>query len=195
MGRGWYEAWTRKATDFRAISSGSDTWALGVEDAQDASGKPVLVKRRYLVLTAILIVAAFLAGAFLGPRVFKSPAAHAEERWYFSPRSDYTMTIEGQCFCPWGSTYTVTVRGNEPIRIESAGHRLSLRAARAGGTPLTVDNLFTMVHALTANYGAQNVDVTYDPKWGYPLTIATGGRADAVDDELSLAVTSFQEGR
>ena len=52
-----------------------------------------------------------------------------------------------------------------------------------------------MVHALTAKYGSQNVDVTYDPQWGYPLTIATGGRADAVDDELSLAVTSFQEGR
>jgi hypothetical protein len=151
--------------------------------------------RKYLVLTAILIVAAFLAGAFLGPRLFKSSAARAEERWYFSPRSDYTMTIEGQCFCPWDSTYTVTVRRNEPIQIESAGHRLSLRAARAVGTPLTVDDLFTMVHALTASYGSQNVDVTYDPQWGYPLTIATGGEADAVDDERSLAVTSFQEGR
>jgi hypothetical protein len=152
--------------------------------------------RKYLVLTAILIVAAFLVGVFLGPRVFKSSAARAEERWYFSPRSDYTMTIDYQSFGSLFSTYTVTVRANQPTHVAAAdGQRLSLRAARAVGTPLTVDDLFTMVHSLIARYGSRNVDVTYDPQWGYPLTIATGGEADAIDDELSLAVTSFQEGR
>jgi hypothetical protein len=152
--------------------------------------------RRYLLVTAILVVAALLAGAFLGPLVFKSPLASAEERWFFSPRSDYTMTLEPQSFGAWVPTYTVTVRSNQPTHVAAAdGRRLSLRAARAVGTPLTVENLFTLVHSLIALYGSRNVDVTYDPQWGYPLTIATGGAADAVDDELSLAVTSFQEGR
>lgn len=153
--------------------------------------------RRYLLVTAILVVAALLAGAFLGPLVFKSPLTSAEERWYFSPRSDYTMTLEGQCFCPWGETYTVTVRGNQPTHIVRAhgGRALSLRDARAFGTPLTVDDLFTLTHALIAKYGSQNVEVTYDPEWGYPVTIQTGGDADAIDDEISVAVTSFHEGR
>jgi hypothetical protein len=42
---------------------------------------------------------------------------------------------------------------------------------------------------------SSTADVTYDPQWGYPVTIQTGGRADAIDDEISVAVTSFQEGR
>ena len=43
--------------------------------------------RRYLLVTAILVVAALVAGAFLGPRVFTSAINSAEERWFFSPRS------------------------------------------------------------------------------------------------------------
>ncbi len=153
--------------------------------------------RRYLLVTAILVVAALLAGAFLGPLVFKSPRASAEERWYFSPRSDYTMTLDLQSF---GSTltptYTVTVRSNQPTHMAIPdGRGLSLRAARAVGTPLIVDDLFTLVHALIAQYGSANVDVTYDPQWGYPVTIKTGGDLNAIDDEISVAVTKFQEGR
>ena len=30
---------------------------------------------------------------------------------------------------------------------------------------------------------------------GYPVTIETGGDANTEDDELTLAVTSFEEGR
>ena len=152
--------------------------------------------RRYLLVTAILVVAALFAGAFLGPLVFKSSLTSAEERWFFSPRSDYTMTIDHQCFCSWIPTYTVTVRSTQPTHMATAeGRRLSLREARAVGTPLTVEDLFTLVHALVARYGSRNVDVTYDPQWGYPVTIKTGGRADAIDDEISVAVTSFHEGR
>ena len=152
--------------------------------------------RRYLLVTAILVVAAFFAGAFLGPLVFKSSLTSAEERWFFSPRSDYTMTIDHQYFGAWVETYTVTVRSTQPTHVAAAdGRRLSLRVARAVGTPLTVEDLFTLVHSLVALYGSRNVDVTYDPQWGYPVTIKTGGRADAMDDEMSLAVTSFQEGR
>ena len=153
--------------------------------------------RRYLLVTAILVVARSLAGAFLGPRIFPSSIATAEDRWFSAPRSDYTMTIDHQCFCPWAPTYTVTVRGNQPIRLVQAasGRRLSLRAARALGTPLTVEDLFTLAHALIALYGSRNVDVTYDPQWGYPVTIATGGDPNAIDDEISVAVTSFHEGR
>ncbi len=90
----------------------------------------------------------------------------------------------------------MTVRGNQPTRMVSAeGRGLSLRAARALGTPLTVEDLFTLAHALIAQYGSGNVDVTYDPQWGYPVTIATGGDPNAIDDEISVAVTSFHEGR
>ena len=152
--------------------------------------------RRYVLVTAILVVAALLAGAFLGPLVFKSSLTSAEERWFFSQRSDYTMTLDGQCFCPWGQIYRVTVRGNQPTRLETAdGQGLSMRAARAVGTPLTVEDLFTLVHSLIARYGSENVDVTYDPQWGYPVTIQTGGDPNAIDDEISAAVTSFHEGR
>ena len=58
-----------------------------------------------------------------------------------------------------------------------------------------MDDLFTLTHALIAQYGSRNVEVTYDPEWGYPVTIQTGGDADAIDDEISVAVTSFHEGR
>lgn len=106
------------------------------------------------------------------------------------------MTIENQCFCPWAPTYTVTVRANQPTHmVTTDGRRLSLPGARGVATPLTADDLFLLVHALIARFGSQNVDVTYDPQRNYPVTISTGGRADAMDDEISIAVTSFQEGR
>ena len=152
--------------------------------------------RRYVLVMAILVVIALLAGAFLGPRIFPSSIATAEDRWFSAGRSDYTMTLDHECFCPWAPTFTVTVRSNQPIRLVQAhGRSLSLRAARALGTPLTVEDLFTLAHSLIALYGSRNVDVTYDPQWGYPVTIATGGDPNAIDDEISVAVTSFHEGR
>ena len=62
--------------------------------------------RKYLLVTAILVVAALFAGAFLGPLVFKSPLTSAEERWFFSPRSDYTMTLEHQVLLSLGRDRT-----------------------------------------------------------------------------------------
>ena len=56
-------------------------------------------------------------------------------------------------------------------------------------------DLFMLAHELIAEHGSDNVEVSYDPQWGYPMTIVTGGEANAVDDELSLTVTRFQEGR
>ena len=153
--------------------------------------------RRYLLVTAVLVVAALVAGLFLGPHVFPSSIATAEDRWFAAGRSDYRMTIDHDCFCPWAAKFTVTVRGNQPTRMVTAhgGGGPSIREAGAVGTPLTVEDLFTLAHRLIGLYGSRNVDITYDPQWGYPVTIATGGDADAIDDELSLTVTSFQEGR
>ena len=111
--------------------------------------------RRYLLVTAILVVIALLAGAFLGPRIFPSSIATAEDRWFSAARSDYKMTIDHECFCPWAPTFTVTVRSNQPIRLVQAhGRSLSLRAARGLGTPLTVEDLFTLAHSLIALYGS-----------------------------------------
>jgi hypothetical protein len=152
--------------------------------------------RRCLLVTAVLVVAALVAGLFLGPHVFPSSIATAEDRWFAAARSDYRMTIDHECFCPWAAKFTVTVRSNQPIRMVTArGGGPSIREAGAVGTPLTVEDLFTLAHSLIARYGSENVDITYDPQWGYPVTIQTGGDPDAIDDEISVAVTSFHEGR
>jgi hypothetical protein len=88
------------------------------------------------------------------------------------------------------------VRGNQPTRMVTAhGGGPSIREAGAVGTPLTVEDLFTLAHSLIALYGSRNVDITYDPQWGYPVTIQTGGLEEAIDDEHSLTFISFQEGR
>ncbi len=91
--------------------------------------------------------------------------------------------------------FTVTVFGGQVTQVTADGRIIPIDEARQSGAAKTVDDLFMLVHELVARHGAGRVHVTYDPEWGYPLTIETGGDADTADDELSLTVTSFQEGR
>ena len=148
---------------------------------------------RHPVVTAILIVAVGIAAVMFGPRLFKTPLTRAEERWFESPRTEYTMTIEARCFCGVPPRFTVIVRGGEPARAVTEGRRIPMREARDYGIPLTVTDLFMMVHELSARYG--NVQATFDPRWGYPVSIESNGEADTIDDEISLNVTAFREVR
>lgn len=150
---------------------------------------------RHPALTALAILTVLIAGAFIGPRILQSPLARAEERWYEAPRSEYRMTLEARCFCDVPSEFTVTVFGGQVTQVTADGRTIPLKQARQSGAAYTVDDLFMLVHELVARHGAGAVDVTFDPEWGYPVTIETGGDADTMDDELTLAVTSFEEGR
>ena len=150
---------------------------------------------KHPALTAFAIVTVLMAGAFIGPRILESPTARAEERWYEAPRSEYRMTIEVHCFCDGPSEFTVTVFGSQVTQVTAGGRTIPLKKAVKSGAAYTVDDLFMLVHELIARHGAGAVHVTYDPEWGYPVTIETGGDANTQDDELTLAVTSFEEGR
>jgi hypothetical protein len=99
---------------------------------------------------------------------------------------DYSWTVSLGCECAINGPVTVTVSGGKPVGAVSGGTRLAL--ADLSAFPFTVDALY--VQATKALDGGGNVTVTWGDG-GIPTRMLIDPIPNAVDDELSVAVTAF----
>mgnify|MGYP001764398807 CR=1 FL=1 len=56
------------------------------------------------------------------------------------------------------------------------------------GFPLTIDGVFAQLRSLGPE---ATMTATWDPAFGFPLTIAIDALPDAVDDEFSISIADF----
>jgi uncharacterized protein DUF6174 len=112
--------------------------------------------------------------------------------WEKQEISHYRYQLSILCFCPFA--------GQMPLTIEvSDGNAISVTTAdgsEPGPNSLsyeqvdTIDKLFATLAKAEAE--ADDVQVTYDPTYGFPTTIAIDNIKDAIDDEISYEVTNFE---
>ncbi|NOH04154.1 MAG: hypothetical protein HND47_20365 [Chloroflexi bacterium] len=117
-------------------------------------------------------------------------------KWQDASISHYRYQLFLGCFCPFveDMPLTIEVKDGEVVSI-----------TRPDGTPVdssnpsfdyyqsyaTIDRLFLELEA-ELNGEADEVLVTYDPLFGFPVSIAIDRIKEAVDDELSLQVSNFE---
>jgi uncharacterized protein DUF6174 len=134
-----------------------------------------------------------LALALAGCESPFSPTDELEEArrtWRQQGIASYRFTVSQFCFC------VAEGRGTFDVVVEQ-GRVVSVADAETGAprtphpaVPLTVEALFAKVEeAIDAD--ADEIEVRYDPRLGYPLEIAIDFIAGAIDDEVTYTASDL----
>ena len=114
----------------------------------------------------------------------------AREKWDRQGIDSYSFTIREICFCPieLGGPFRVVVRDGRPVSITRV--ETGEAAAPEGHVPVTIDQLFAITRE--AMREADEVEVDYDPTYGFPASVRIDRIENAVDDEVYYEATDFQ---
>jgi hypothetical protein len=117
----------------------------------------------------------------------------ATSRWEAAGIDDYTMSYRRTCFCP-AYTVQVTVVDGEVTSAEAIeglpGELPPTTQPIPDDEQFTVEDLFGQ--AIEAYETADRTTVTYDAELGYPTIIDVDPIQNAIDDEYTLTVESFE---
>lgn len=139
-----------------------------------------------------LFVLAIILAACTGASEYDQSLA----KWQAADISHYRFQLFIGCFCPFAEDMplTIEVLDGEVVSITSADGSPVETSDPSFGTYdsyATIDRLFLELKANLSGE-AEEVVVTYDPTYGFPVNIAIDRIKAAVDDELSLQVSNFE---
>lgn len=150
--------------------------------------------RKLLVLFALfaLALAACSAGAQASGE--QTEFERNLEKWRDAKASHYRFNVHISCFCAFveNMPLEIEVMNGEIVSmeyqngkaIEDVNRELFDRFA-------TIDLIFAEIEADLAG-AADQVTVTYDPTYGFPVDITIDYVEEAIDDELYLTVSNFE---
>ena len=118
------------------------------------------------------------------------------EKWQSAGISHYRYNLFISCFCVFNEDMPliIEVQDGEVVSMEfQSGNAIdpSLRADLFDKYA-TIDRLFTELEA-DLNGKADAVTVTYDETYGFPTEVQIDFVQEAVDDELYLTLSNFEE--
>jgi hypothetical protein len=133
----------------------------------------------------LLISAMVLAGCSdaLGPGHSLTDLGVARQRWRTRGYDAYTYTIRTSCFCANVHPTRVIVSRDT---VRSAVDLVTNQAIDPRWV-MTIDQLFEFIQQ-GINKPAQMLEVSYDQRLGYPISINYDGAAGIADDELFIEV-------
>lgn len=110
----------------------------------------------------------------------------------YSGPSDYAFTLRVGCFCPYVGPLRIVVKDGEVKEVRQLdpvdGGPETLQAW-IDSQAMTLDDLGDLVDRALRE--ADDVDVTYDPTYGFPSDVYIDWYKDAVDDEIGYTVTDY----
>lgn len=117
--------------------------------------------------------------------------AQQRQQWTDQKVTNYRFTIERSCFC------TEEARG--PALVEVSGEEATSVTNVASGQPSgeffeqvnTIGKLFATIDEAKTS-GADEVVVTYDEKYGFPLTIKIDQDFQMADEESYYTISNFE---
>jgi uncharacterized protein DUF6174 len=123
----------------------------------------------------------------------KSELKRHQEKWQNQNISHYRFQLSVGCFCAFSQQMPLTVEVNsgEVVSIvNNTGEPVSADLLDIFNKYNTIDRLFEFVQ--TAQGEADEIKVTYDDKYGFPIQVSIDYIKNAMDDELGLTVSSFE---
>jgi hypothetical protein len=143
-----------------------------------------------LILFLMVIV---LAACSVGP---SNDFSGNRVKWQEAGITNYSYSLMFVCFCAFldKMPLTIEVRNGEPSSITYADGTEVLPSDpnfEHFSRYATIDRIFADLET-NLNGGADEVTVSYDATYGYPSQIDYDYIKDAIDDELSLTITSFE---
>jgi hypothetical protein len=115
------------------------------------------------------------------------------QKWQDAAISHYRYEVSIGCFCPWGTLMPlhVEVKDGQVVSLtDKDGNPVPENFAETFNKAATIEDLFAV--AETALNDADEVQMEYDPTYGFPTTISIDYIKAAVDDEIGYSVTGFE---
>lgn len=116
-------------------------------------------------------------------------------KWHQADLSHYQYDLVIGCFCPFSQDMPLTIEVKDEVVVS---------ITRADGTLIDSSNMnyqyyvpYAILDGLFAELKtemteADEITVTYDPLYGFPVNVAIDRIKLAMDDELSLQVINFE---
>jgi len=140
-------------------------------------------------LLIVLLVLALTLSACGG----NSELGKNRDKWSAMGVSHYRFELTISCFCPFMDVIPVTVEvkdGKIVSMTDVNGQPLRAEFRETFDEAATVEGLFAIAEENLSN--ADQVEVTYDAKYGFPVSIIVDRIKMAVDDEISYYVGAFK---
>jgi len=144
----------------------------------------------------VLAASALVAGCGLIPSPLPSGAAlaaalrDAEARWAAKGIDDYQLTMQYSCLCPFQDPVRVTVEDGRVTSVTTLDGRPA-NPNDVGWYPMRVESAFSTVED---NLGADEIEVRFDPEFGFPAHVSANPDIDMHDEEINFDVTDFVAG-
>ena len=141
----------------------------------------------------LLLLAMILAACSIGP---KDELSRNQDKWEGAGIKNYNLTLFVGCFCVFtdrmplavevrdGKVVSMTYSDGEVITADDPQAEFFNRFS-------TIDQLFADLKS-GPSADADEVQITYDPTYGYPTQVNVDQIKEAVDDEYSVQISDFQ---
>jgi hypothetical protein len=144
-----------------------------------------------LFLVQILAACASAPGGETGTDLSRN-----QQKWQDANVTHYTFQLSVTCFCPVGGVMPMTVEVKD-------GEVVSLVDVNGDAIPstdplndliekyVTIDRIFSELNSDSVQ-GAERLEITYDPTYGFPSDVVIDFVQEVADDELYLSITGFE---
>ncbi|HEX6270650.1 MAG TPA: DUF6174 domain-containing protein [Anaerolineales bacterium] len=139
-----------------------------------------------------LTAAACTAGAQAGGN--QTEVERNQEKWRDANVSHYRYNLNISCFCVFSQDMplVIEVMDGKVVSMEyQSGKEIDTTNLELFERFASIDRIFSEIEADLAG-AADEVTVTYDPTYGFPVDVSIDYVKEAIDDELYLTVSDFE---
>ena len=140
-------------------------------------------------LTLLFITLVLSACSMAG----QSEIQRNQQKWQAAGISHYRYNLFVGCFCTASEPMIVEVQDGQVVSLEyQSGKEMDSSSRDLFEKYATIDRIFSEL-ATNINGKADEFTVTYDPSYGFPTKVNVDFIKKALDDELTLTVSSFEK--
>lgn len=139
-----------------------------------------------------IFIAFALAACSMGSQ---SEIQRNRQKWQDADISHYRYNLFVGCFCAFSQDMPLVIEvkdGKLVSMVYQSGKAIEDSNRELFRSYETMDHIFSELER-DINGQAEEVNVTYDPAYGFPTQVNIDFVKNAVDDELALTVSNFEE--
>ena len=140
----------------------------------------------------VVLIAFALAACSAGSQ---SEIERNEKTWQDANISHYRFNLFVGCFCVFSQDMplVIEVQNGDVVSMEyQSGKEIDATNSELFEKYATIERIFSELKK-DMNGEADEVVVTYDPTYGFPTQVNIDFIKNAVDDELALTISNFEE--
>ena len=151
------------------------------------------MKKLLFIFTLMTIVLSACAAAAVSGS--QTEIGQNKEKWQNANISHYRYHLHLSCFCVFveNMPLVIEVQDGKVVSMEfHNGKEIDPSLMELFGKYQTIDLVFAELEA-GLNGAADEVTVKYDPTYGFPTEATIDVVEEAIDDELYLTISNFEE--